>query len=310
MFPVYYHAGLTILLHENKTEIRMKQFLSCFTLIVWFFTITSCKKDTGVKEFSAEDNTAIETEYAQLFDVVADFLSNDTLTHKTENNILPEGVIISFIDRTYADSDGVVCLVDYGPLDHSAAYKGIPCRDGRYRAGKIGVAMSKHWTDVGTVAIVTINSSDEYYVGDGTKMYKLSGWETITRVSDSTFTIEIENANLQRENGNMTWSANQTLRLLNGNTYGLWDTAYELSGSSQGTNKNGDAFTAEIFSPAFSLTKEVSVGCLGTFVSGVTRVINTENSADNKFTIDYGEGACDNSVSLVSKNGTRTSQVW
>ncbi|MCX6199513.1 MAG: hypothetical protein NTY88_09865 [Bacteroidetes bacterium] len=288
----------------------MKQFFTYLTLFAWFFTTASCKKDSGVKEFSAEDNTAIETEYSQIFDVVADYLSSDTLTHKTDNNILPEGVIISFIDRTYSDSDGVVCQLDYGPLEHSSSYKGIPCRDGRYRAGKLTLAMSKHWTDVGTVLIVTINSSDEYYVGDGERMYKLSGWETITRTGDSMLTVEIENATLQRENGSMSWTASQTVRLLNGNSYGLWNTAYEISGTSQGTNKNGDAFTAEIISPAFSLEKNLSLGCLGTFVSGNVSIVNTVNSADNKFAIDYGEGNCDNSVTLMSKNGTRTIQVW
>lgn len=288
----------------------MKQFFTYLTVIVWLFTTASCKKDSGVKEFSAEDNTAIETEYSQIFDVVADFLSSDTLTRKTDNNILPEGVIVSFIDRTYADSDGVVCQLDYGPLEHGSSYKGIPCRDGRYRAGKLRLAMSKHWTDIGTVLIVTVNSSDEYYVGDGARMYKLSGWETITRTGDSLLTIEIENATLQRENGNMTWSARQTVRLLNGNTFGLWNTTYEISGTSQGTNKNGDAFTAEIISPAFSLEKNLSLGCLGTFVSGNVSIVNTVNSADNKFAIDYGEGNCDNSVTLMSKNGTRTIQVW
>lgn len=288
----------------------MKLLLRFITLIALLVTIHSCKKDSGVKEYSAEDNTAIETEYAQIFDVVADYLSSDSITRKTENTIFPEGIAVSFIDRTYSDSDGIVCAIDYGSLDHGSSYKGIPCRDGRYRSGKIHVAISKRWTVVGTVAIVTINSSDEYYVGDGSKMYKVSGWETITRTGDSTFSIEIENATLQRENGTMTWTASQTVRLLNGNTFGLWNTAYEISGTSQGTNKNGDAFTAEIISPAFSLKKNITLGCIGTFVSGNVSIVNTVKSDDNKFSIDYGEGNCDNSVTLMSKNGTKTIQVW
>ncbi len=285
----------------------MKQFFRFATFIALLLTIHSCKKDSGVKEYSAEDNTAIETEYAQIFDVVADYLSSDSTTRKTDNNILPEGIAVSFIDKTYADSDGIVCFIDYGSLDHGSSYKGIPCRDGRYRAGKISVAMSKHWTDIGTVAIVTVSSSNEYYVGDGTKMYKVSGWETITRTGDSTFTIEIENAAMQRENGNMSWSASQTIRLLNGNNYGWWNTSYEVSGTAQGINKNGDAFNAEILRP---LKKNLILGCLGTYVLGNVRIINTVNSDDNKFAIDYGDETCDNNVILISKNGTRTIQVW
>lgn len=285
----------------------MKQFFRFATFIALLLTIHSCKKDSSVKEYSAEDNTAIETEYAQIFDVVADYLSSDSTTRKTDNNILPEGIAVSFIDKTYGDSDGIVCFIDYGSLDHGSSYKGIPCRDGRYRAGKISVAMSKHWTEIGTVAIVTVSSSNEYYVGDGTKMYKVSGWETITRTGDSTFTIEIENAAMQRENGNMSWSASQTIRLLNGNNYGWWNTSYNVSGTAQGINKNGDAFNTEILRP---LKKNLTLGCLGTYVLGNVRIINTVNSDDNKFAIDYGDETCDNNVTLISKNGTRTIQVW
>lgn len=288
----------------------MKQHFYFLTLLSWFCTMASCKKNSDVKEFSAEDNTAIETEYAQVFDVVADYLSSDSVSRKTESNILPEAVIVSFLDRTYEDSDGIVYFIDYGPLEHGSSYKGIPCRDGRYRAGKIHVAMSKRWTDIGTLAIISISSSDEYYIGDGTKMYKVSGWETITRTGDSTFSIEIENATMQRENGNMTWSAKQTIRLLNGNNYGWWNTTYEVSGTAEGTNKNGEAFKAEIISPAFSLKKNLSLGCLGTFVSGNESIVNTANSDDNKFSVNYGEGNCDNTVTLISKNGTKTVQVW
>jgi hypothetical protein len=213
-------------------------------------------------------------------------------------------VVITFTDSIFSDSDGVACTIDYGLLDHGASYRGIPCRDGRYRAGKIHVAMNHRFSELSNTLIINITSTDEYYTGDGTKMYKLTGLQTTERTGSSSFAQTVENATMQRVNGNVSWSCNRTISLLHSDNSSWWNTEYEVTGTATGTNKNGETFTAETITP---LLKKLELGCLGTFVSG--KLDLTSNTA-NDILVDYGSGGCDNLLGVTAGGKTKTIKVW
>ena len=280
-----------------------------FTLVLvslLLLLISSCKKQSSDNIDSAQDNAAFETEYAQIYDVVSDFASTDSHTGKTDDFILPNGARVIFTDSLLSDGDGLVFTIDYGLLDHGGSTKGIPCRDGRYRAGKIHVAMTDRWSNVPCVVNITITTADNYYVGNGSTMYQFSGLKTITRSSATAYTVEVTNATLQRDNGTATWSCNRTVAITYNAPGGVWDDEFEMIGTASGTNKNGMAFTVETLSP---LKKIVSLSCLTTFVKGKWQL----NSGDNTITVDYdpdNNEQCDKKVAVTVNGRTRTVEVW
>ena len=94
-------------------------------LLIWVTIaatiFTSCRKEADESIQSAQDNAAIETEYSQVYDVVADYVSTDPKTGKTDDLILPSGATVQFGDTTFTDGDGIDFTINYGPLDHGGA---------------------------------------------------------------------------------------------------------------------------------------------------------------------------------------------
>ncbi len=276
-------------------------------VILTAMVFTSCRRELAESIQSAEDNAAIETEYAQVYDVVADYASTDTRTGKTDDNILPSGASVSFADTTFTDGDGIEFTIDYGVLDHGASFKGILCKDGRYRAGKIHVSMDHHWSDTPVTINITISTADEYYVGNGTKMYKLSGLKTITRSSATSYSVTVTNATLQRDNGTISWSSNREITQTHDAGAGWYDDEYEISGSASGTNVNGVTFTVNTVTP---LKKKLTLGCLSTFVSGDLMLTNSNGKMLEINYDSYNNEACDKSVTITYNGTTKVIQVW
>ena len=285
----------------------MRKITLAFLVVVNFLFLSSCRKDLAESIISAEDNAAVETEYSQIYDVVADYASSDTRTGKTDDYILPSGAVVTFTDSILSDGDGIAFTIDFGLLNHGGGAKGILCKDGRYRAGKVHVGMTNRWSQIPCVVTIAISTADAYYVGDGTTMYQLSGLKTITRTSATSYSVEVSNARMDRDNGSVTWNSSRTVTQTYDAGIGPWNDVYEVTGSASGTNKNGEPFTAEIITP---LKKKITIGCLTTFVAGK---INLTNSSGKVLTIDYdtyGNEACDKTVTVTYNGRSRNIQVW
>lgn len=274
-----------------------------FVLLVVF---SSCNKDRNESIQSAQDNAAIETEYSEIYDVVTDYVSNDHRTGKTDDYILASGAEVWFNDTTFTDGDGVDLTLDYGRLENGSGSKGVVCKDGRYRAGKIHVSMDKRWTESPTIN-VSIASSDEYYVGNGTKMYKVTGLKTITRTSATAYSVEVTNATMQRDNGSVSWNSSRAVNLSYDAGQGWYNDEYEISGSASGTNANGVTFMATTQTP---LKKRLSLGCISTFISGKLIVTNSNDKMLEVNYDSYNNEACDKAVTVTYNGKSSVVQVW
>lgn len=274
---------------------------------VLLLTASSCRKELTESVLSAQDNAAMETEYSEIYDVVSDYISNDSKTGKTDDLVLPSGATVTFIDSLLYDGDGIAFTIDYGPLQHGGSNQGILCRDERYRAGKIQVGMTNRWSQTPCVVTIAISSSDNYYVGNGTKMYKLTGLKTITRTSGSSYSVEVTNATLQRENGVANWNSNRIVTQTYDAGIGPWNDVYQITGTASGTNKNGEAFTVEITTP---LKKKIATSCLSTFVSGELLLTNSNGKVLSVNYDTYGNEACDKTATVTFNGQSRDIQVW
>lgn len=280
----------------NLTYTMKKALLLC--TVAALLSVAGCKeKELNESVQSVEDHAQLETEFSQIYDMVADLVSTEGKTKKTDGYLLPDGVTVEYTDTTYTDGDGVDLTLNFGPLDHGTGvnYKGVSCKDGRYRAGKLRIGIDKRYTEIGHKLTVATSTSELYYVGNGTKMHQITGSEVITRTGQNTFTIEITDATLKRDNGIANWSADYTLTRTEPSTEGWWGSTYELTGSASGNNANGQNFTTTITSP---LIKEISVGCAATFKTGAATVSNSGNNFSLEYDID-GAQICDRVVKVL-----------
>ncbi len=283
---------------------KLIRLLPIFLILPLLFT--SCKKDATESIQSAEDNAAIETEYSEIYDVVTDYVSNADRTGKTDDYILPNGANVYFNDTTFDDGDGVDLTLDYGLLNNGSASQGVACRDGRYRAGKIHISMDKRWRDSPTVN-VSISSSDDYYVGDGSKMYKVTGLKTISKTSATSYAVEVTNATMQRDNGTISWNSSRAVNLSHDAGPGWYNDEYEISGSANGTNANGTTFTVLTQTP---LKKRLSLGCLSTFISGKLLLTNSGSNVLEVNYDSYNDEVCDKAITVTYNGKSKVVQVW
>ncbi len=271
------------------------------------FLLSSCKKEIEESIQSAEDNAQIETEYSHIYDVVADYASTDSRTGKTEDYLLPNGAVVTFSDSTFDDGDGVDFIIDYGPLNHGGTTKGLACKDGRYRAGKIHVGMSSHWSDIPCTLTIAISAADEYYAGNGSKMYKVTGTKVVERTSDTSYTTTVTDATLQRDNGIVSWSANKNITLTHDAGTGWLNDEYTVTGNASGTNANGVGFTVQTLTP---LVKKLSIECMRTFIAGELTITNTNGKVLSINYDSFGDQACDNTVTVTYNGKSRNITLW
>jgi hypothetical protein len=163
---------------------------------------------------------------------------------------------------------------------------------GRTRSGKIIITVSDTMKNAGATRTLTF---EDFFVEDvqviGSIIRTNDGINDLGQPQHSRNT-DIE---LVFPNGKTaSWSGTQTVTLVEGvNTPGMYDNVYEITGSTDGVNRNGTPYTTAIEEPLVKV-----IGCPW-LVSGIRSL--TVN--DNTRTIDYGDGECDNKAIVTFANG-------
>ncbi len=170
------------------------------------------------------------------------------------------------------------------------------CNDGRNRRGKILVSYTGKYRDVGSTHTITF---DNYFVNDN----QILGSKTVTNMglnasNQSYFSIVVAGKIIKANTtDSIIWNSNRTRTWTQGEATPAWsDDVYEITGSGNGQNKNG-SYTVNIIQP---LVKEI--GCKW-MTSG-----KTELQPAGKYlrTIDFGNGNCDNSATVLINGNTYT----
>lgn len=304
-------ASTNIFVHmkvKKCEHLRMKGMaavLPAMGLFLMMFT-PSCVDDIlEVKEtiYSAEDNAIIETEFTALYDLLDDLAETDEKLRKKGGTILPSGAEVTYLDTIWSDGDGVEVLVDFGPLGETEP-KGLLCKDGKYRAGKIKATLSKPFKEVGSSFIASLSEKDAYFSGDGSDMVQLSGTLGIYRIGENTINIDVVNGMATKEDRAIKWTlANRTIRRTLDAGPGVWGDHFEITGDAQGVNRNGEEFTVTIDEP---LLKKMETGCAQTFIKG--RLTITVGMSAKIIVVDYdpfNDQACDR-IAGANVNGKTT----
>ncbi len=256
--------------------------------VLTVFVVLSCQKDEEDKDYSAsQDNAIAEAVFNDVANIVDDAYSNGN-TSKNPSTLVIIGPCATITLDTFATPRTLT--VDFGTT-------ACLCNDGRYRSGKIIATFTGRYYQVGTV--ITI-SFDNYVVND----HIVSGTKTITNMGLNTnnnpyFQISVTGTIVKPNNGGtISWTASRIREWYAGyGTLPLTDDIYLITGSGSGVSAAGTAYTLNITK---ALRKEI--GCKN-IVSGTFEL---SISGKAKRTVDYGDGSCDNIVTVKILNKTYT----
>ncbi|HEX2616723.1 MAG TPA: hypothetical protein VHL57_04220 [Flavobacteriales bacterium] len=181
-------------------------------------------------------------------------------------------------------------LIDFGNTDCTAA-------NGRTRRGQLAVTFTGRYRDQGTVITIT---PQNYYVSGN----HVEGTKTVTNMGfdgdhHPYFNVTVDGTVTA---GDGSWHAShhaQRVRTWTGgyDTPTPLDDTYAITGSGNGTNRNGVNYTVQITNAL-----HVAVGC--PFILQGTVQITPQDHAVR--TIDYGNGACDGTFTVTVNDHSYT----
>ena len=262
-------------------------------LLCCVFSFNSCKKQNSDSDTSvAIDNFTAENESDRITDLTNSAAGDSGVKRLEEGantsfSVLPDCAHV-LLD-TMSNSRSIIILFD----STSNGGKGCLCDwDQKYRKGAIIATWSGRYRRQGTIiTLVTHN----YYV-DGTRFdYN----KTVTNngknaAGNLTFSIHVSLAKITYSDGKtINWTSDRTREWIEGqNTLTPLDDVYSITGSTEGTARNGNHFTATITSPLI-----FAVGC--PWIKQGIIDITPDGKAIR--TVDFGNGACDSQATVEIK---------
>jgi hypothetical protein len=232
----------------------------------------------------------------------------DTETQSSSDNFFVEGQVndeIKEVDEAATNSklgkNGPVITIDSTttPRKMTIDYgTGTVCNDGKTRSGKINVTWTGRYRETGTV----ITISPENFVQNGNK---IEGTKTIENKGRNTagnlyYTISVINARITKADGReRTWNATRNREWISGEGTATWnDDVYLLTGNASGVNANGLNYSVNITSAL-----RLDLGCEHRITAGVLELIP---QGKRTRTVNYGNGDCDNTITVTIGNKTYT----
>ncbi len=261
----------------------MKKFIqtAALTLLVLVVGFSSCRKHDDAES----DLTSMQDQNSADFNT--DLIVKEVDMAATDGGLKKGGFPIVTIDTTASPK---TMSIDYGTTNYV-------CEDGNLRRGIILVTWTGPYRSAGTVINISFNN---FYQNDNL----IEGTKTVSNLglnADGQMTYTV-NANMKVTNTSnevYSWTSTRTRTWIAGyDTKTRLDDIYLVSGTSSGTNRRGMSFTAKT-------TKDlrIDLSCQWRIVSGTV-----EMSPEGKDTrvIDYGNGTCDNVITVTVNGKTRT----
>lgn len=251
----------------------------CCTLLVF-----SCNRDRTTWDgeiTTTVDNNFADSEFSAIRNMVdTEGTADSSIYGKvtgTQGIFCPTSVnTVTIISPTSATLD-----IDFG--------SGSNCLDGRLRTGKLHAAFNGKWRDAGSTVVIT---PEDYTVAG--YAFDFSATVTVNPVDGNghrNWTSVVSNAVLVHPtNGTIRWNSTRTTTWVEGE--GSFDPStyvYEVTGTANGTARNGLTFTAGVDEPL-----RIEMSCRW-ITDGIWSI--TPQGRDPR-TIDYGGTGCDDQATL------------
>ncbi|MEI6124380.1 MAG: hypothetical protein WCQ95_12220 [Bacteroidota bacterium] len=272
-----------------------KLFSLCLvTIFVAGLVFTSCKKKEETTTYSyraAQDNSTAEGVFNRSYSQISK-AARHVGTKSTNDTIL--GCPTLYISGAWPDK---IVTLDFG----------TSCQgdDGVFRRGKIVTHINGLYIDSTTTLVSTF---DNYFETINGVDYQVQGTQTIVNLGHNAsghphFSVDVQGASVTSIQGTISWTSQRENEWTAG--YDTWinpfDDEYLVTGSANGTDVNGAAFTVTITSPLL-------VKCCTTLWSWIiaSGTLDIVNAGYPTITVDYGDGSCDFIVYVIINGTTYT----
>lgn len=271
-------------------------YLSVIVLISIGFAVSSCQKLDNDKDEDddtsmASDNAVVQSIFDQPQSMADQAASNGSLqTFIATNDVNLLSSCATITHDTVSSTRKLT--IDFGTSN-------CLCNDGRYRRGKIYVGYTAgKYRDSGAVLTFTFNNyavNDHIVANTSSKIVTYNGRKSNGHPS---FSIS-ENGSVTKPNngGTITWvSARENEWIAGYNTFWYWaDNEYLITGTASGITAKGVSYTMAITTPL-----HIKLNCHN-IVSGVIDYTPTNGYT---YTLNYGNGDCDNQATVKYRNKT------
>jgi hypothetical protein len=268
--------------------INMKKiFFSLLLVSAVSFMFSSCKKEeTDTETQSAVDNSICEGEFMRVMPTVNSIAISETGVHRLgwQGAASPQSSCPVVTVTNPNQFPGCTLTIDYGTGC-------VDSTDGKTRKGQVVATFSKSWDSVGCVITINLNN---FYVNN----MHYEGTVNITRNTLYSFTTDVMNGKCTAPSWIATWACSRTITQTGGTgTAAASDDVFEISGNSNGVNRNGLAYTVNVTS---NLQKKQSCAWIDKGIVELT----PQGMATR--TVNFGDGTCDNQATLTINGNTFT----
>lgn len=271
----------------------MKKYILGLTALSTFLLFSGCSDDGSLPEIEEIDEATEEA--------IVDFLNEDL-----------DNIVVGSLDELGGDQGEANLGQSFSPFSrrsecvvvtHDSNSKtvtidfGDSCVgvDGVERSGKIIVTYTELRRTAGAVFTTTF---EDFFVNG----HQIEGTRTLTNVTQDPSTER--SFNVVIEGGKITFSDGST-RTYEADKTRTWainssqEVTLTVTGSSSGTNRNSQEVSMQITEPIVFKLSCRRVGAV-VAVQGVRELTRDEVTV----TLDYGDGTCDNEVTITAPDGT------
>lgn len=279
----------------RSTNDNQKGLIRIFPFLLLVLFATACNNNDTASDFSLEDTDDASTE------AVDDFSNDDAedLGMTALESEASEGGKIADLD------DRFQCAVVTHTGDKAAGSIRIDfgdgCKDqrGRTRKGAILIDYIGLWRQAGSSWTF---SFDNYSIND----VILGGTRTVLNITTDTtrlkFKVDVEDGTATWPDGRIARRSLHHVREHERNANNILERLI-IYGTAEGNHRNGRGYQIEILEPLIYDRRCRAEGVIIP-VQGKKLI----KHGDRKITVDYGDGRCDNIVTLINVNG-RTKEI-
>lgn len=255
--------------------------------------------DLPIVEVEETDETAHSSlgalsEVLSTFDIVQDFAMSSDLLNKKDESLLPSSVLISYVDTSFNDGDGIELIFDFGAL--GAAPHGVLCKDEKYRAGEFVLKLNKPYTDSDARLKIEFGKENPFYSGNGQTMSNLDGSLTLLRSSFNEILLKCSDLVVQEEDIIQSIEANVSVMQEEDFGPGLLNDELTFAGYVNVTE--GSIVTR--LKTTTPLYKNYQMGCAMHIIKGEMDVEMSSSKSEIHVDFDpFDDMACDNKVELT-----------
>ena len=273
-------------------------------LLLSLLAIAGGCQEEPILEITETDETSqislnVVSEILSTFDIVQDWSTGDLLYFKKDESLMPSDVVVSYLDTSFIDGDGIKLGFNFGFLGQSP--HGLLCKDGKYRAGYFTVSLNRHPQDIDAKLVIEFPEDNPFYSGNGESMTEISGAMVIKRISDDELKLTTTQLSVIENKEAKRVDATIAIRELADNGYGIVNDQLSFDGTLSVTDNQLTISLAT----TLPLRKNYTLECAKNIVEGKLNV-NISNSI-SAMDIDFdpdNDAACDNKVSLCINGKT------